>query len=183
MLDLERNRLAETKRLQDQQNEQEIARANEKARFENEKAISDIEKLKISEEQKKQLKINADNLLNEQLSLNQQAYQQKQLENMTTFDLTKTELENTFHENRKALEDQRNQFDFEQKILTLQNQNATESELQLFELNRMYQEDMSLLRDQLNNKLITLEQFSTASANLTKRKANAELKIEEIIQE
>ena len=183
MLDLERNRLAETKRLQDQQNEQEIARANEKARFENEKAISDIEKLKISEEQKKQLKINADNLLNEQLSLNQQAYQQKQLENMTTFDLTKTELENTFHENRKALEDQRNQFDFEQKILTLQNQNATESELQLFELNRMYQEDMSLLRDQLNNKLITLEQFATASANLTKRKANAELKIEEINQE
>ena len=183
MLDLERNRLAETKRLQDQQNEQEIARANEKARFENEKAISDIEKLKISEEQKKQLKINADNLLNEQLSLNQQAYQQKQLENMTTFDLTKTELENTFYENRKALEDQRNQFDFEQKILTLQNQNATESELQMLELNKTYQDEMDLLRTQLNSKLITLEQFSTASANLTEWKANKEQEIEQISTE
>ena len=183
MLDLELNRLAETKRLQDQQNEQEIARANEKARFENEKAISDIEKLKISEEQKKQLKINADNLLNEQLSLNQQAYQQKQLENMTTFDLTKTELENTFYENRKALEDQRNQFDFEQKILTLQNQNATESELQILELNKTYQDEMGLLRTQLNSKLITLEQFSTASANLTEWKANKEQEIEQISTE
>ena len=183
MLDLERNRLAETKRLQDQQNEQGIARANEKARFENEKAISDIEKLKISEEQKKQLKINADNLLNEQLSLNQQAYQQKQLENMTTFDLTKAELENTFYENRKALDDQRNQFDFEQKILTLQNQNATESELQILELNKTYQDEMDLLRTQLNSKLITLEQFSTASANLTEWKANKEQEIEQISTE
>lgn len=182
MLNIEKNRIAEIKKLQDQANINQLANSNQLAIKENEKNLNEINALKISEEQKNQLRLNSNNVLNEQLALNQQAFQSKELENAGVFNEQLSTLETNFYLNRKAIEEQRNAFDFEQKMLRLQNQYASESTLQMAELNNQYQLDTSLLREQLNNKLITLEQFSEASNNLEQARANKQLEIENILQ-
>lgn len=180
MLNLEKNRLDKQKDLQDEYNQNELAEANRKAQENSIKELSEIEKLKITEEQKNELKLNSDKVLKEQLALNQQTYQQKEIENDFSFRELRDSIENEYNENKRILEEQRKAFDFEQSILTLQNNGATENQIKMYNLNKDYQDEMAALRDQLNNKKITLEQFAIASENITKKKEDSEMKIKEV---
>ena len=181
MLKIERDRLAEENRLRQVQINNEKLENDRKAEVENTKALADIEKLKVDEQMKATLKLNADNLLKQQLKTNQQIYDQQSLDNRVLFETKNDELTNTFKTNRDAIDQQRRDFDFTQKMLGLENNFAHESEFRLAELDRQYAEEKASLDKMLSDGIISEIEYNNASLNLSRDKANAEVEIERIL--
>ena len=181
MLKIERDRLAEENRLRQIQINNEKLENDRKAESENTKALSDIEKLKVDEQMKATLKLNADNLLKQQLKTNQQIYDRQSLDNRVLFETKNDELTNTFKTNRDAVDQQRRDFDFTQKMLGLENNFAHESEFRLAELDRQYAEEKASLDKMLSDGIISEIEYNNASLNLSRDKANKEKQIEDII--
>lgn len=183
MLKIEQNRLAEENRLRQIQINNEKLENDRKVKAENTKALADIEKLKVDEEVKKNLKLNADNLLKQQLLTNQQIFDQKTLENKVLFETQSDELDATFKENRDALIQQQKEFDFQQRMLELEVNGATEHEFRMTQLDQQYQEELAKLKQMQQQGIISEIEFNNASLNLSKQKAQQELQIENILKE
>ena len=181
MLKIERDRLAEENRLRQIQINNEKLENDRKAEAENTKALADIEKLKVDEQMKATLKLNADNFLKQQLKTNQQTYDQQSLDNRVLFETKNDELTNTFKTNRDAIDQQRRDFDFTQKMLGLENNFAHESEFRLAELDRQYAEEKASLDKMLSDGIISEIEYNNASLELSRDKANKEKQIEDII--
>ena len=181
MLKIERNRLAEENRLRQIQINNEKLENDRKAESENTKALADIEKLKVDEQMKATLKLNADNLLKQQLKTNQQIYDQQSLDNIVLFETKNDELTNTFKTNRDAIDQQRRDFDFTQKMLELENNFAYESEFRLAELDKQYTEEKASLDKMLSDGIISEIEYNNASLELSRDKANKEKQIEDIV--
>lgn len=179
MLALEIEKLNKIKALEDERAKNEKQRADERVTQEYEASIKEIESLKVSENEKNALKIQAEQVLNAQKLANQQQLDANLLEQMRYNEEMKLELEAELYENRIVIEQQRRDFEFQQKMLRLQNENTSEKDMNLIMLSQQYTEEMALLRDKLNNQLITTEQFAEASANLTKWKVKTEEQIEQ----
>ena len=181
MLKIERDRLAEENRLRQIQINNEKLDNDRKAEAENTKALADIEKLKVDEQMKATLKLNADNLLKQQLKTNQQIYDQQALDNIVLFETKNDELTNTFKTNRDAIDQQRRDFDFTQKMLELENNFAHESEFRLAELDKQYAGEKASLDKMLSDGIISEIEYNNASLELAKNKADAEVEIERIL--
>ena len=179
MLALEIEKLNKIKALEDERANKEKERADQRVTQEYEASLKEIESLKVSENEKNALKIQAEQVLNAQKLANQQQLDANLLEQMRYNEEMKLELEAELYENRMAIEQQRRDFEFQQKMLRLQNENTSEKDMNLIMLSQQYTEEMALLRDKLNNQLITTEQFAEASANLTKWKVKTEEQIEQ----
>ena len=181
MLKIERDRLAEENRLRQIQINNEKLENDRKAESENTKSLADIEKLKVDEQMKATLKLNADNLLKQQLKTNQQTFDQKSLENKVLFETQSDELDATFKTNRDALIQQQKEFDFTQKMLELENNFAHESEFRLAELDKQYAEEKASLDKMRADGIISEIEYNNASLELARNKANAEIEIERIL--
>lgn len=183
MLNIVRAQLDEELRLKQLSAQKELELKNKQAKEENTKAIEEINKLKISEAEKNNLRISANNVLNEQLALNQQKFQEQSFENRQLFEQQVMQYEQELYENKQAIEQQRKDFEFQQKMLRLENEGIAEADMNRILLAQQYTEEMALLRDQFNNKLITQKEFEDASANLTQWRVNKEKEIEDIANE
>lgn len=182
MLEITKNQLSEELKLKQDSIKKELEFSNQKAKEDYNNSVAEIEKLKISEQQKNELKLNADNVLKSQLALNQQNFQTQQFENQKLFDEQVSAYELELYESKKAIEQQRKEFDFQQRLIEIDNYNVQETEKELMHLNLRYQQEMAMLRDQLNQKLITNEEFKIASENLSTELARNEIEIERIKQ-
>lgn len=183
MLEITKTQLSEELKLKQDALRKELEFNNQKSKEDYNNSVAEIEKLKISEQQKNELKLNADNVLKSQLALNQQNFQTQQFENQKLFDEQVSQYELELYESKKAIEQQRKEFDFQQRLFEIDNSNMLIKDKELAFLNAQYVEEMAMLRDQLNNKQITLEQFARASENLTAEKVKNEIEIERIANE
>lgn len=183
MLNIVRTQLDEELRLKQLSAQKELELNNQRAKEENEKAVEEINKLKISEAEKNNLRISANNVLNEQLSLNQQRFQEQSFENRQLFEQQVMQYEQELYENKQLIEQQRKDFEFQQNMLRLENQGIIEKDKQLMLLTQQYVEEMALLRDKKNAELITTQEFDDASEQLTIQKNQREAEINRIAKE
>lgn len=183
MLNIVRAQLDEELRLKQLSAQKELELNNQRAKEENTKAVEEINKLKISEAEKNNLRISANNVLNEQLALNQQRFQEQSFENRQLFEQQVMQYEQELYENKQLIEQQRKDFEFQQKMIRLENEGIAESEYQKILLSQQYTEEMALLRDKLNAQLITTQEFAEASNLLTEQKNKREAEINRIAKE
>ena len=183
MLRITQGQIEEETRLKKQQLDEELERNKILAQQRQAESYQEIEQLKISEQEKQVLKNNADQVLKQQLLNNEQEYGQRLLEVYAQQEEQTLAIEEQFYNNRQAIEQQRKDFEFQQKMLRLENEGIAEADMNRILLAQQYAEEMALLRDQLNNKLITQKEFEDASENLTKWRVKREQEIEEIANE
>lgn len=183
MLQLSKNLYAEEQKIEQQKIDAEKTENDRRVTEQFKASEKEIANLGVTQLRKDELLKEAENVRNIQLDLNNQAQRQKTLENETATLNAVKELQDRFREDERVLKEQRDAFELQQKMIRLENANTTEFDMQRIMLSQQYTQEMSMLREQLNNKIITLEQFSRASIDLETNRAKKEEEIERILNQ
>lgn len=181
LVNIERDRLQQIAKLEQDKINQERAEADRKAQDANEQASNDIIKLEVDEARKNQLRINADNVLKAQLDLNELKFNQKTLENQNELDLSTATLEQTAYDNKKAVEDQRREFEFQQNILSLENQGNQTIAIKKAQIDEDARQEIARLKQLNTDKIITDEEYNNAVLAVEQQSADAKKEIDKIV--
>lgn len=182
MLAIERNRLKLENDLRLESLANEKKEADRLADEENKASLRDIENLKVAQSVREELILNANNLLEAKLRANEQAYNNKTLENMQVFENQKLELEDVFRQNRQALEEQRQLFDFDQRMLQIEAEGNEEEAVRMLQLEKQFSEEKKRFRQMLNDKVISQDEYNGVITLLEENNARERAEIERILQ-